>query len=100
MAMGYKQTAKPEQTPPKPLFKPLSKMTYDEFDDDVAITYQGTKSSVPSGANAGLTNAEQDATLSFPSFLTLERYARIDLGTIIDLTWKAIARSGPRTSLP
>ena len=43
MAMGYKQTAKPEPTPRPPLYKPLSAMSYDEFDDDIEITYQGTK---------------------------------------------------------
>ena len=36
MAMGYKQTAKPEPMPRPP-------MSYDEFDDDIEITYQGTK---------------------------------------------------------
>ena len=35
-------------------------------------------------------DAEADPTMSFPSFLTLERYARIDLGVIIDLPWQAI----------
>jgi hypothetical protein len=42
MAMGYKQTAKPEPGPPRPLYKPLSGMSYDESDDDIEITYQGT----------------------------------------------------------
>jgi hypothetical protein len=36
-------------------------------------------------------DAEQDETFSFPSFLTLERYARIDLGATIHLPWKDIA---------
>jgi hypothetical protein len=35
-------------------------------------------------------DAEADPTMSFPSFLTLERYARIDLGVTIDLPWQAI----------
>jgi hypothetical protein len=43
MAMGWKQTAKPEPTPRPPLYKPLSAMSYDEFDDAIEITYQGTK---------------------------------------------------------
>ena len=55
MAMGYKQTAKPEPTPRQPLYKPLSAMSYDEFDDDIEITYQGTKSSRPIGGREGPT---------------------------------------------
>ena len=39
-------------------------------------------------------DAEQDTTLSFPSLLTLERYARIDFGVIIELPWRAIADQG------
>lgn len=35
-------------------------------------------------------DAEADPTLSFPSFLLLERYARIDLGVTVDLPWQAI----------
>ena len=35
-------------------------------------------------------DAEADPTMSFGSFLTLERYARIDLGVTIDLPWHAI----------
>jgi Patatin-like phospholipase len=35
-------------------------------------------------------DAEADPTMSFGALLTLERYARIDLGAIIDLPWHAI----------
>jgi len=35
-------------------------------------------------------DAEADPTMSFGSFLTLERYARIDLGVTIDLPWQQI----------
>lgn len=35
-------------------------------------------------------DAEADSAMSFRAFLTLERYARIDLGAIIDLPWEAI----------
>jgi hypothetical protein len=35
-------------------------------------------------------DAEADPTMSFPSFLLLERYARIDLGATIDLPWEPI----------
>jgi hypothetical protein len=35
-------------------------------------------------------DAEADPTMGFGSFLTLERYARIDLGVIIDLPWDQI----------
>lgn len=35
-------------------------------------------------------DAEADPTMSFGSFLLLERYARIDLGVVIDLPWQAI----------
>jgi hypothetical protein len=35
-------------------------------------------------------DAEADPTMSFGSFLLLERYARIDLGVIIDLPWQAV----------
>jgi len=38
-------------------------------------------------------DAEQDATFSFPSFLSLERHARIDLGATIHLGWEAIAEN-------
>jgi hypothetical protein len=38
-------------------------------------------------------DAEEDATLSFPSFLALQRYARIDFGAKIDLPWQLIAES-------
>jgi hypothetical protein len=46
MAMGWRQTAKPEQSLcSPPLYKPLSAMTYDEFEfnDEIEITYNGTK---------------------------------------------------------
>lgn len=36
-------------------------------------------------------DAEQDATMSFPSLLLLERYARIDFGARITLPWEGIA---------
>ena len=35
-------------------------------------------------------DAEEDPTMGFGSFLTLERYARIDLGVTIELPWQAI----------
>jgi len=35
-------------------------------------------------------DAIADPAMGFGAFLTLERYARIDLGTIIDLPWRAI----------
>lgn len=35
-------------------------------------------------------DAEADPTMSFGAFLTLERYARIDLGVIIELPWQTI----------
>ena len=35
-------------------------------------------------------DAEADPTMSFGSFLALERYARIDLGATIDMPWQAI----------
>ena len=35
-------------------------------------------------------DAEADPTMSFGSLLLLERYARIDLGVLIDLPWQAI----------
>ncbi len=35
-------------------------------------------------------DAEADPTMGFPSFLLLERYARIDLGATIDLPWQGI----------
>lgn len=35
-------------------------------------------------------DAEADSTMHFPSFITLQRYARIDLGVRIDLPWQAI----------
>ncbi|HEY6518886.1 MAG TPA: patatin-like phospholipase family protein [Roseiarcus sp.] len=37
-------------------------------------------------------DAEADPSMSFPSLLTLERYARIDLGVRIQLPWEEIAR--------
>ncbi|MCI0696178.1 hypothetical protein L0337_29770, partial [candidate division KSB1 bacterium] len=37
-------------------------------------------------------DAEADPSMSFGAFLKLERYARIDLGVIIDLPWKAIGQ--------
>ena len=36
-------------------------------------------------------DAEADAGMNFPSFIALQRYARIDLGIRIDLPWQAIA---------
>jgi hypothetical protein len=36
-------------------------------------------------------DAEADPSMSFPSLLTLERYARIDLGVRIQLPWEEIA---------
>ncbi|HUB64643.1 MAG TPA: hypothetical protein VL996_09400, partial [Methylocella sp.] len=36
-------------------------------------------------------DAEADPTMSFGSFLILERYARIDLGATVELPWRAIA---------
>lgn len=35
-------------------------------------------------------DAEADPTMDFPSLITLARYARTDLGVIIDLPWEAI----------
>jgi hypothetical protein len=35
-------------------------------------------------------DAEADIPLRFPSFITLQRYARIDLGVRIDMPWSAI----------
>jgi len=35
-------------------------------------------------------DAEADPAMSFGAFLTLERYARIDLGAVIELPWRAI----------
>lgn len=35
-------------------------------------------------------DAEADPEMGFGAFLTLERYARIDLGVVLDLPWKAI----------
>jgi hypothetical protein len=35
-------------------------------------------------------DAEADSSMHFPSFITLERYARIDLGVRIDLPWEPI----------
>src|SRR2546430_12321161 len=32
-----------EPKAPRPLYKPLSSMCYDEFHDDIEITYNGTK---------------------------------------------------------
>jgi hypothetical protein len=43
-AMGWKQAAKQEQPPEPPLYKPLSSMSYNEFDDDnYELSYHGTK---------------------------------------------------------
>jgi hypothetical protein len=39
----HEPTAKPEPGPRPPLYKSLSAMSYDEFDDDIEITYQGMK---------------------------------------------------------
>ncbi len=36
-------------------------------------------------------DAEADLAMHFPSFITLQRYARIDLGIRIDLPWEPIA---------
>jgi predicted acylesterase/phospholipase RssA len=36
-------------------------------------------------------DAEADADMNFKSFVTLQRYARIDLGARIDLNWSSIA---------
>jgi len=36
-------------------------------------------------------DAEADFSMHFPSFITLQRYARIDLGVRINLTWEPIA---------
>jgi hypothetical protein len=38
-------------------------------------------------------DAEADLSMHFPSLITLERYARIDLGIRIDLPWEPIAES-------
>ena len=35
-------------------------------------------------------DAEADSSMHFPSFITLQRYARIDLGVRIDLPWEPI----------
>ena len=35
-------------------------------------------------------DAEADASMNFPALVTLQRYARIDLGVRIDLPWQAI----------
>jgi hypothetical protein len=35
-------------------------------------------------------DAEADSSMHFPSFITLERYARLDLGVRIDLPWEPI----------
>jgi phage terminase large subunit len=43
LAMGWRQTAKMEPAPRPPLYKPLSAMSYDELDDEIEITYNGTK---------------------------------------------------------
>jgi hypothetical protein len=39
-----------------------------------------------------IVDAEADPSMSFPSLLKLERYARIDLGVRITLPWEAIAQ--------
>jgi hypothetical protein len=38
-------------------------------------------------------DAEADPDMEFPAFVTLERYARIDLGVRIDLPWQQIAQT-------
>jgi predicted acylesterase/phospholipase RssA len=38
-------------------------------------------------------DAEADVALRFPSFITLQRYARIDLGARIDMPWDDIRRA-------
>jgi phage terminase large subunit len=44
MAMGWKQPRGAESgTPPRPLFKPLSAMSFDEYDDEIEITWNGEK---------------------------------------------------------
>src|SRR2546430_7881642 len=45
MAMGWKQAAKPEPAAERPLFKPLSSMSYGEYADDHVpdITWNGAK---------------------------------------------------------
>jgi hypothetical protein len=43
-------------------------------------------------------DAEADPSLSFPSLIRLERYARIDLGVRIALPWEAIARTSETVS--
>ena len=43
LAMGWRQRTKQEPGPPRPLYKPLNSMSYDELDDEIEITYNGTK---------------------------------------------------------
>jgi phage terminase large subunit len=43
LAMGWRQRTKQEPGPPRALYKPLSSMSYDELDDEIEITYNGTK---------------------------------------------------------
>jgi hypothetical protein len=38
-------------------------------------------------------DAEADFTVRFPSFITLQRYARIDLGVRIEMPWEAIRKT-------
>jgi hypothetical protein len=38
-------------------------------------------------------DAEADFAMHFPSFVTLQRYARIDLGVIIDMPWSRIQKT-------
>lgn len=44
LAMGWKQTARQEPAPKPPLYKPLSAMSYREYDtDEYELTYNGVK---------------------------------------------------------
>lgn len=43
LARGWKKIAKPEPQTPKPLYKPLHELSYDEFDDEIQLTYNGEK---------------------------------------------------------
>jgi hypothetical protein len=38
-------------------------------------------------------DGEADFSMNFPSFVTLQRYARIDLGVIIDMPWNTIRKT-------
>ncbi len=42
-------------------------------------------------------DAETDPEMNFPSFVKLQRYARIDLGVIIDLPWRRLSAIGLET---